>query len=258
MILTADYHTHTPYSHGKNTVEENVAAAVEKGLKKVAISDHGFSHIAFGLRHRKLPDLMAEIRAAAEKFCIDVLLGIESNICSVRGTIDLKPKDYEKFDVLLCGFHMVALFRGISDWAFNFFGNVMAHHLQFGATNYLVKRNTRAYINALKNNPVDALTHLSFQCACNPLEVAKCAADYGTYIELNGKKTHLTDDELNDIVAKTSARFILNSDAHTADRVGDITRVERQLARLQFPMDRIDNIDGRLPNFRFTEFKKHM
>jgi hypothetical protein len=27
---------------------------------------------------------------------------------------------------------------------------------------------------------------------------------------------------------------------------------------LQFPMDRIDNIDGRLPNFRFTEFKKHM
>ena len=90
------------------------------------------------------------------------------------------------------------------------------------------------------------------------LEVAKCAADYGTYIELNSKKTHLTDDELADIVAKTEARFIVNSDAHAAWRVGDTKRVDEQLARLNFPMDRIDNIDGRLPNFRFAEFKKHM
>ena len=35
MILTADYHTHTPYSHGKNTVFENVARAKELGLKSV-------------------------------------------------------------------------------------------------------------------------------------------------------------------------------------------------------------------------------
>ena len=46
MILTADYHTHTPYSHGKNTVEENVARAKEIGLKQIAITDHGFSHVA--------------------------------------------------------------------------------------------------------------------------------------------------------------------------------------------------------------------
>ena len=88
--------------------------------------------------------------------------------------------------------------------------------------------------------------------------MAKVAADYGTYIELNSKKTHLSDEEIMDIVAKTSARFIINSDAHSAKRVGEISLVENQLSRLDFPMDRIDNIDGRLPNFRFTEFKKHM
>ena len=90
------------------------------------------------------------------------------------------------------------------------------------------------------------------------MEVAKCAADYGTYIELNSKKSHLTDEELNDIVQKTSARFIVDSDAHSASRVGDTKLVEEQLSRLDFPMDRIDNIDGRLPNFRFAEFKKHI
>ena len=61
-----------------------------------------------------------------------------------------------------------------------------------------------------------------------------------------------------DMVLKTDARFIVNSDAHSADRVGDTKRVEEQLARLDFPMDRIDNIDGRFPSFRFAEFKKHL
>ena len=60
------------------------------------------------------------------------------------------------------------------------------------------------------------------------------------------------------IVDKTSARFIIDSDAHTASRVGEIKLVEEQLARLDFPMDRIDNIDGKRPNFRFAEYKKHM
>lgn len=53
MILTGDYHTHTPYSHGKNTVLENAEAAKKLGLKAVGITDHGFNHIIFGLRDRK-------------------------------------------------------------------------------------------------------------------------------------------------------------------------------------------------------------
>jgi hypothetical protein len=60
-----------------------------------------------------------------------------------------------------------------------------------------------------------------------------------------------------EIVEKTSARFIINSDAHWAERIGDTQRVDEQLARIPFPTDRIDNIDGKFPNFRFTEFKKH-
>ena len=99
---------------------------------------------------------------------------------------------------------------------------------------------------------------LNFLCPANALEVAKCAEDYGTYIELNSKKEHLTDDELCEIVAKTNARFVISSDAHSMDRVGDTKRVEEQLLRLNFPYERIDNIDGRFPNFRFSEFKKKL
>ena len=50
MKLTADYHTHTPYSHGKGTVDENAARAKALGLKQLGITDHGFAQLAFGLR----------------------------------------------------------------------------------------------------------------------------------------------------------------------------------------------------------------
>ena len=49
MILTADYHTHTKYSHGKSSVLENAIWAKDHGLKQIAVTDHGFSHPAFGL-----------------------------------------------------------------------------------------------------------------------------------------------------------------------------------------------------------------
>ena len=44
MKLTADYHTHTIFSHGKGTILENALSAKEIGLKSIAITDHGFSH----------------------------------------------------------------------------------------------------------------------------------------------------------------------------------------------------------------------
>ena len=68
MNLTADYHTHTPYSHGKGTVEENAARAKALGMKQIGITDHGFAQLAFGLRRRKVPALIADCRAAAENW----------------------------------------------------------------------------------------------------------------------------------------------------------------------------------------------
>ncbi len=258
MILTADYHTHTPYSHGKNTVEQNVAKAKELGLSQIGISDHGFSHVTFGLSRKKVEAYKAECAAAEEKYGVKVLVGIESNIRGVEGKADLTEKDYENFDIYLCGNHIVIWYDTFYDFSMYGVGNYLANKLYKKPSDKQIERNTKAYLNTIKNNPIDILTHLNFRCPANALEVAKCAADYGTYIELNSKKVHLTDDELSDIVAKTSARFVIDSDAHSASRVGDKKIVEEQLARLQFPMERIDNIDGRRPTFRFAEFKKRL
>ena len=119
----------------------------------------------------------------------------------------------------------------------------------------VIATTTKAYINVIKNNPVDILTHINYKCYCNLEEVAKCCADYGTYIEINTKKRHVSAEELN-LMASTGVRFVIDSDAHSADRVGDTRIAEELLSQSSVSLEQIDNIDGRLPKFRFAEYKK--
>ena len=258
MILTADYHTHTPYSHGKNTIDENAFAAKSLGLKQIGITDHGFAHMVFPVGRKNVEKYKAECQEAAKKNGIDVLVGVEANIIGVDGKIDFKKSDYENFDILLCGTHICVWCDPFID-LFKFCSrNYAVEKFHFKKSEKLIKMNTLAYVNTVKNNPIDVLTHVNYLCKCHSLEVAKAAADYGTYLELNSKKTHFSDDELVEIVQKTDVRFVIDSDAHSASRVGDTKRVVEQLERIDFPLDRIDNIDGRLPKFRFQEFKSRL
>lgn len=41
MEILADYHTHTVYSHGKGSIEDNVKVAISKGIKKLVFQTMG-------------------------------------------------------------------------------------------------------------------------------------------------------------------------------------------------------------------------
>lgn len=255
MILTADYHTHTPYSHGKNTVLENVTAAKKLGLKEIAITDHGFNHLLFGLKRKKLADLRSEIKEAEKLTGVKVLMGMESNLISLDGDTDMRAEDLDKFDIYLFGIHEVLKYKKLSDFYNIMVKNYTAYKSGRKPSDKVVANTTKAYINAVKNNPVDILTHINYKCCCDLKEVAKACADYGTYIEINTKKRHVSPEEV-DLMASTGVRFVIDSDAHSADRVGDTKIADELLKSCQFPLEQIDNIDGRLPKFRFAEYKK--
>ena len=254
MILTADYHTHTPYSHGKNTVLENVTAAKKLGLKQIGITDHGFNHFLFGLKRGNLVDLRGEIDEAEKLTGLKVFMGMESNLISVDGDTDMKEKDLEFFDLFLLGIHEVLKYKSFSDMYNIMLKNYFAYSLGRKPAQSVIDSTTKAYINAVKKNPVDILTHINYKCCCNLKEVAQCCADYGTYIEINTKKRHVSAEELN-IMAETGVKFLIDSDAHSADRVGDTEIAEQLIRESGISTENIDNIDGRLPDFRFTEYK---
>ena len=255
MNLTADFHTHTIYSHGKGTVLQNAIQAQSKGLKQVGITDHGFAHSVFGLSKRKIPQLITDCKNATEQTGVKVLVGVEANLTSTAGDVDLRPKLYDNFDIFLAGIHKMIIFKAGSWFRFGIPNLIYSTFNAKNAPKSLVKRTTNAVVQAIKKNPIDVVTHLNFCSYLDPVEVAKVASDYGTYIELNSKKVHLSDEDLFKVY-NTGVRFVIDSDAHTPDRVGEISLIEETLKRTNFPLDRIDNIDGKLPTFRFKAFKE--
>ena len=180
---------------------------------------------------------------------------IQNNI--FRDVNDLKEKFYDEFDIFLAVIHKFVLYK------FGAIFSLATPNLlcsTFNAKNIsrsLIETNTKTFINVIKKNPVDIITHINFCCYCDAVEVAKVASDYGTYIELNSKKTHLTDEELYR-VAQTGVKFVINSDAHSPDRVGEIKLVEKMLERVNVHTEQIANIDGKLPKMRFKAYKEKL
>lgn len=258
LMINFDFHTHTKYSHGKGTIMENALSAKDKNLQGIAISDHGFSHPAFGMRRKNLSKMRNDCDLATKETGVRVLLGIESNILGISGKTDVKESDYENLDVYLAGIHRFVTYHKMRDYFSLFAGNFLTASLKFKPSNRLIKDTTTAYVNAIKNNPIDILTHLNYLCFADALEVAKCLADYGTYLEINTKKVHLSDEEWQDIVDKTSVNFVIDSDAHSPDRVGDAKLAKDLLSRVNIPLSRIHNVEGRQPILRFTQFKEKL
>ena len=256
MVLTSDYHTHTIYSHGKGTILDNAKAGQNIGLKEIGISDHGFSHPAFGIRRRYIKEMKRNCLDATTETGVKVLLGIESNVLSEGGKVDLPVELYDDFDIFLAGIHKFVMANLKSTFTV-FMPNIINSTLhKKDVSKALRDRTTKTLINVIKNNPVDCITHLNFCSYTNVYDVCSCCADYGTYIELNAKKDHLTDEEIEQAL-KTDCRFIIGSDAHSPERVGEIKLVEELIKRTNFPLDRIDNIDGKLPDFRFKKHKEN-
>lgn len=248
MILYGDYHTHTKYSrhnHGKGSVLENASVAADKGLKQIAISDHGFNHYTFGVRRKDIPDVREDILNAKEVTGVDILLGVEANIISRDGKIDIIEQDFEFLDILLMGHHSLVKADTFADFSKFILVNTLGS--PFAPSKERIGRNTTAFLKAIDKYPIDVITHLNYGCPTDTLAVAKLAKEKGTLIELNGKRINFTDNEL-EIMASEGVNFIVNSDAHTPNRVGECNNAINTIFRLGIPLSQVVNVD-KMPNF---------
>ena len=242
MALLADYHTHTKFSrnnHGKGSIEDNVRAAYEKGLSQIAITDHGFNQKSFGVRRKDIPLVKEKIEDAKEMYPIDVLLGVEANLISSNGDIDIVDEDMENLDILLCGFHRLVKSTSKREQMKFVFKNIMCeifHH----TSKKQREKNTNAYINAMRKYDIDILTHLNHGCKVDIEKVARVAKETNTLIELNGKRLGMTDAEILKCY-ELGCKFVINSDAHHPKHVGDCHLGLEACLRLRIPDSAIVN-----------------
>jgi DNA polymerase (family X) len=187
--LRGDLHTHSHWSaDGKNTLEEMVAAARERGYAYYAITDH--SHY---LREGRMEAQSAEIDALAERVApLKLLKGVEVNI-KADGTLDVP-------DEALAG----------RDWV------VASIHTAFD------RSPTERVLAAMENPHVHVIGHLTGRKITRrePMEIdlenvlAK-ASETGTFLEINSQPDRL---DLRDVNARLAGEagvpIVVSSDAH--------------------------------------------
>lgn len=221
MKVFADYHTHTIYSHGKGTIQENVDEAIRKGLREVAISDHGPKHVTYGVRRKDIKKMREEIDMInKETDNIHVKLGMEGNIISTDGKIDIDKEIRKDLDVVLVGYHFGAMPHRISDGFNIHVNNVMAKYLPSVDRKARVI-NTKAVVEAVYNNQIDIITHPGAKANIDTAELAKAAAKRGTALEINSHHGHLSVEFIK-VAMKEGVKFVISSDAHRPQDVGNV------------------------------------
>lgn len=218
MNIKADFHTHTRYSHGKGTVADNAINALSMGMRAVAITDHAKNHPVIGVPSERYGEMREDVtRVGKELKNIRVLLGIEANIISPRGDIDVREEDAQKLDLLLAGFHLTAYQKKLSDYFYLPWNGVVRYFAKSSARRVFV--NTEAIVKAVLENDIDILTHPGFRLDVDAKAIGQACAYKGTYVEISSR--HRTPDLKGlEQMLEVGAKFVINSDAHKPVNIG--------------------------------------
>ena len=91
-MISKDLHAHSAYCDGKNTPEEMIEAAIERGLKNFGISGHSYTAFdtSWCMQREDVPRYLAEMRYLRAKYYdrIHVLCGVEQDYFSEYPTDD--------------------------------------------------------------------------------------------------------------------------------------------------------------------------
>jgi DNA polymerase (family 10) len=196
--LLGDLHMHTTASDGKATLREMAVAAIERGLKYIAITDHSPRvSMANGLRPERLREQWAEIdQLNRELGGFTILKGIECDILE-KGGMDLPD------DVL-----------AEADWVV-----ASVHYGQQQSREQITDR----ILGALENKHVSIIAHPTGRLigrrepyAVDLETVFAAAARNGKLMEINANPARL---DLDDVACTAAKRhgipIVVSSDAHS-------------------------------------------
>ncbi|TVP66258.1 MAG: DNA polymerase/3'-5' exonuclease PolX [Nitriliruptor sp.] len=222
--LRGDLHDHTDLSgDGRDPLEELVAAAVERGLEYLAVTDHAENLRFNGVSREAMLEQRSALRALEQqRGDIALLHGSELNIDLDGGL------DYD--DDFLAGF----------DWL------VASVHSHFGRS---VEEQTERVITAIRHPHVTAIGHLTGRrIGSRPgieldLErVLDAAVDAGTAIEINAALPRL--DASVEVIREGERRgctFVISTDAHGVDDLARARFGAAQARRARLARDRVAN-----------------
>lgn len=205
-----DFQMHTLWTDGRSSVEAMIAAAAEKGLRAIAISEHVNASSAW------YPDFVADVKAARRRVAdLSVYFGAEIAAADYRGGLKADPAKLEA-ELVLGVVHRLPKPGGIGFWNFDELTAADAVDLEIRALTGLA---TRGHIDILGHPGGTAFKKFG-AFPVEWMEPAFCAArEHGVAVELNMK--YLWDpDGMLALLRRVDPLVSFGSDAHSAADIG--------------------------------------
>lgn len=201
--IKGDFHVHTEWSDGHDSIEEMATAARDRGYQYLVVTDHSAGRgIAHGLSVERLRQQIAEIKALDRRLDgIRLFTGIEVDI-RADGALDYPDDILTEIDVV-----------------------VAAVHSAMGQDS---ERMTRRIILALENPNVRILAHPTCRLIgvrepvdVNIEEVFRAAVRTNTALEINAMPDRLDLKDIHVIRARElGVRLAIGTDAHSVGSLG--------------------------------------
>lgn len=241
MEFFADWHTHSRYSDGRGTIEQNVAAAVDMELDEIAITDHGPANIYAGVQgmhsYNLVREEIKEINARYPQ--IRIRTGAEADITKADGTIDLPVQCADSLDILIVGLHPY-VWPASLDAAWSVVCRNQAALISRASREKARVTNTKALKEAVCRYDVDFVSHPGLRMPVDVAELAEACAARETALEINTGH-HYDKTALVSQAAQTGVNFVVNSDAHFPETVGQLEEGGRLLEKFNIPAARVLN-----------------
>ncbi len=211
--IKGDFHVHTEWSDGHESIEAKANAAKARGYKYLAITDHSAGRgIARGLTSERLRQQMAEIKEVNKKLKgIRILAGIEVDI-RADGALDYPDELLSEIEVVVAAVH--------------------------SAMGQDKDKMTKRIIQALENPHTDILAHPTCRLLGErePIEIdieeiLKAAVRTNTALEINAMPDRLDLKDIHVLRAKElGVKLVIGTDAHSVAQL-DLIRFGVGVAR---------------------------
>ncbi|HEX3373315.1 MAG TPA: DNA polymerase/3'-5' exonuclease PolX [Edaphobacter sp.] len=213
--IRGDLHMHTEATDGRDTIRQMAEAALARGLKYIAITDHS-KNLAMtnGMDDDRALDHIRNIRKvdAEMQGKIRVLPGIEVDILA-DGALDLEDSTLAQMDIVVASVHS------------NF--------------NQSIEEMTTRVLRALENPYVRILGHPTGRkvlgregYAINIDLILKRAAELGVAVEHNASPARADLNDLNLRLAKQyGCKIVVDTDAHSTEELDQMRYGITQLRR---------------------------
>jgi DNA polymerase (family 10) len=195
--IKGDFHTHTKWSDGSNTLEEMVEAAIKKGYSFAVITDHSTTlKVARGLTEEESLRQSEEIKELNKRYTnFHIFLGVEVDI-KKNGELDFDDSVLKKLDIVSAAVH----------------------------SNFKMdeREMTERIASAMRNENVDIISHLTGRIIgkrdpyqVNVEKLIDLALDTRTYFEINSLPDRLDLKDVHVKLAKEKGcKICLGTDAH--------------------------------------------